>query len=56
MLYEVITIDPTITPARAARLMIDKDVGHLPVVQNGKVIGVVTRTDILTYFYDLLPE
>jgi len=56
MARDVVTIDPTITPARAARLMIDKDVGHLPVVQNGKVIGVVTRTDILTYFYDLLPE
>lgn len=56
MARDVITIDPSISPARAARLMIEKDVGHLPVMQDGKVIGVVTRTDILTYFYDLLPE
>jgi len=36
--------------------MIENDVGYLPVVEHGKVIGIVTRTDILTYYYDLLPE
>jgi len=56
MARDVISIDPTISPPQAARLMIEKDVGHLPVVQDGKAIGVVTRTDILTYLYDLLPE
>jgi nanoRNase/pAp phosphatase (c-di-AMP/oligoRNAs hydrolase) len=56
MQRNVITIDPTIPPRMAARLMIDKDIGYLPVVQDGQVIGIVTRTDILTYYYDLLPE
>jgi CBS domain-containing protein len=36
--------------------MLKNDVGYLPVVENDKVIGIVTRTDILTYYYDLLPE
>lgn len=53
---DVITIDPATSPTMAARIMIEKDVGYLPVVQDEKPIGIVTRTDILTYYYDLLPD
>ena len=56
MARNVITIDPGEAPAKAARIMIENDVGYLPVVQQKRVIGIVTRTDILTYYYDLLPE
>ncbi len=56
MSRDVITITPTTPPSMAARLMIEKDVGYLPVIQNNKAIGIVTRTDILTYYYDLLPD
>ncbi len=56
MARDIITIGPEVSPTVAARLMIEKDVGYLPVIQDEKVIGIVTRTDILTYYYDLLPE
>ncbi|MFN2356004.1 MAG: CBS domain-containing protein, partial [Desulfopila sp.] len=56
MSRNIITIDPGSAPSIAAGLMIENDVGYLPVVENDKVIGIVTRTDILTYYYDLLPE
>lgn len=56
MARDVITITPNTSPTMAARIMIEKDVGYLPVVQDKKVIGIVTRTDILTYYYDLLPD
>ncbi len=56
MARNILTIEPGDSPSVAARIMIEKDVGHLPVVQDGKMIGIVTRTDILTYYYDLLPE
>ncbi len=56
MARDVITIDPATSPTKAARIMIEKDVGYLPVIQDNKVIGIVTRTDILTYYYDLLPD
>ncbi|MGW8192724.1 MAG: CBS domain-containing protein [Desulforhopalus sp.] len=56
MSRNVITIGPGAAPAVAARIMLENDVGYLPVVENSKVIGIVTRTDILTYYYDLLPE
>ena len=56
MARDIITIAPGASPSTAAGIMIENDVGYLPVVENGKVIGIVTRTDILTYYYDLLPE
>lgn len=56
MARDIITIEPAAPPSTAARIMIENDVGYLPVVENNKVIGIVTRTDILTYYYDLLPE
>ena len=56
MVPDPITVGPEANPAKVARLMIDKNIGHLPVVHEGKVIGIVTRTDILNYLYNLLPE
>ncbi|MCP4134491.1 MAG: CBS domain-containing protein [bacterium] len=52
----VITIDPGKSPVQAAQLMVKHDIGRLPVVENGIIIGIITRSDAMTYFYDLLPE
>jgi tRNA nucleotidyltransferase (CCA-adding enzyme) len=52
----VLTITPDKSPGQAVGLMIKHDVGRLPVVENGEVIGIVTRSDAMLYFYDLLPE
>jgi CBS domain-containing protein len=41
---------------QAAEIMVKHDVGRLPVVDNGQVIGIVTRSDVMRYFYDLLPD
>lgn len=51
-----ITITPDQSPVDAARLMVKHDIGRLPVVQDGKVIGIITRSDTMRYFYDLLPD
>jgi len=56
MARDLISVAPDAIPAQVGRLMLEKNIGHLPVVQDGKVIGIVTRTDILNYFYNLLPE
>ncbi|MGE4560165.1 MAG: CBS domain-containing protein, partial [Desulfobulbus sp.] len=50
----VITISPDALASEAAELMVQKNIGHLPVVQEGKVIGIVTRTDIINYLYGML--
>lgn len=42
-----ITISSDKTVADAAKIMIDRHVGCLPVMQNEKIHGVVTRTDLI---------
>ncbi len=56
MIRDVATIAPDLDPTQAAETMVQKNIGHLPVEHEGKIIGILTRTDILTYFYDMLPE
>lgn len=52
---KVTTISPEALASEAAELMVQKNIGHLPVVQGEKVIGIVTRTDIINYLYGMLP-
>ena len=52
MTEHVITISPDASVKEAARLMIDKKIGCLPVVEGQKLIGLLTETDILRYVAD----
>ena len=56
MSREIVTIEPGRSPMDASRLMVKHDIGRLPVVESGKVIGIVTRSDAMMYFYDQLPD
>ena len=56
MSREVQTVEPGMGPMHAVRLMVKHDIGRLPVVEDGKIIGIVTRSDTMRYYYDLLPE
>ncbi|HKL75515.1 MAG TPA: CBS domain-containing protein [Halanaerobiales bacterium] len=47
MTEKVITISPEATVEDAATLMSDKDVNRLPVVEGDKLVGIVTRGDIV---------
>jgi CBS domain-containing protein len=42
-----IQIEPDETTARAAKLMLERRIGALPVVENEKLLGIVTRSDLL---------
>ena len=46
----VITIDPGESAARAAEMMAKKKIGALPVVKSGRLVGIVTATDLLLEF------
>jgi CBS domain-containing protein len=51
MTREVVTIEPTASVAAAARLMTERHVKRLPVVDvRGRVIGIVSRCDALRVF------
>ena len=43
----VITIEPDASIQEAANLMKEKGIGHLPVVENGRVVGIVAEGDII---------
>jgi CBS domain-containing protein len=45
-----ITISPLRTVADAASLMLDENVSRLPVVENGRLVGIVTRHDLVRAF------
>jgi len=42
---DVVTIEPNIDVGQAARIMREKNIGALPVVENGKLVGIVTERD-----------
>jgi len=56
MVRDCMTIEAGKSPTDVSRLMVKHDIGRLPVVQDEQVIGIITRSDVMLYFYDLLPE
>ena len=47
MSSEIHTTTPDMLVADAARLMIDRRVGCLPVIENERLVGIVTETDFV---------
>ncbi|MFO8090478.1 MAG: CBS domain-containing protein [Desulfatiglandaceae bacterium] len=56
MSTNVITVPSDASVREVARLMATHDIGRVPVVENGSVVGIVTRSDVMRYYYDLLPD
>jgi acetoin utilization protein AcuB len=50
MSQSVLTVGPDRDARDAAQLMLDHKIGALPVVDAGRVIGIVTETDLLRAF------
>ena len=50
MTKSVITVGPDRDAADVARLMLDQKIGALPVTDGGRLIGIVTETDMLRAF------
>jgi CBS-domain-containing membrane protein len=49
---EVMTVDPTTKVSEIADLMCDKKIHSLPVVENGKLVGIVSRIDLIRSMVD----
>ena len=54
MTWGVVTVRPETEIRRAARLMREQRIGALPVVEGGRVVGILTETDVLRAFQDVL--
>lgn len=53
MTTEVKTLSPDTPLAEIQRLMVQWDIGRLPVLQDGQLVGIVTRTDVLRHLHEL---
>ena len=56
MTWVVVTTDPEATIARAAVVMFERRIGSLPVVEDGKLVGILTERDLLLALARELPD
>jgi len=54
MTKKVKTVDANTPIEEAARIMADSKIGGLPVVSDGRVVGVITETDLFKIFLELM--
>jgi acetoin utilization protein AcuB len=49
-----VTVRPTATLEEAAQIMLERQFGGLPVVVNGQLVGIITISDIVQAFLDVM--
>jgi acetoin utilization protein AcuB len=54
MTKQVLTVTVDTPIEEAARLMADNKIGGLPVMRDGKVVGIITETDLFKIFLEML--
>jgi CBS domain-containing protein len=50
MVKKVITVGPDAEIPEAGRIMVEKKIGCLPVIEKDRLVGMVTETDIIEYY------
>jgi acetoin utilization protein AcuB len=56
MTREVLTLPPNVFVADAARLMRRERIGAIPIVEGARLVGILTRSDVLDAFIDVEQE
>jgi acetoin utilization protein AcuB len=54
MTKQVITISEDTPLEEAARIMADNKVGGLPIIRDGRLVGIITETDLFKIFLEML--
>ncbi len=54
MIRKPITADPDMSMDEVAQIVLEKRIGGLPVVEKGKLVGVITVVDVLSAFITLM--
>jgi acetoin utilization protein AcuB len=54
MTREVLTVNHDTPIEEAARIMADNKIGGLPVIQDDKVVGIITETDLFKIFLEMM--
>ena len=50
MTWRIVTIEPDADLVRAGLLMFDRRIGSLPVIDQGRLVGIITERTILEAF------
>jgi acetoin utilization protein AcuB len=51
---DVINVGPDVTIEEAARIMVEKKIGCLPVLEDDVVVGIITETDLLAQLVSMM--
>lgn len=54
MTEKPLTVSPSTTLENATQTLLSRKIGGLPVTENGRLVGVITTTDLLQAFLDVL--
>jgi len=54
MTRDVITVEESDPIEEAARIMVDNKIGGLPVMREGKLVGIITETDIFKTLMEMM--
>jgi acetoin utilization protein AcuB len=54
MTKKVITVEKDTPIEEAARIMVDQKIAGLPVTSSGKIVGMITETDLFKIFLELM--
>jgi acetoin utilization protein AcuB len=54
MTPDPITVTPDTPLEKAARLILENKIGGLPVVEEGKLVGIITETDLIRTLVEML--
>jgi len=54
MAKDLITVEEDTPIEQAARIMADNKIGGLPVMRDGKLVGIITETDLFKIFLELM--
>jgi CBS domain-containing protein len=50
----LIVVSPKDSAARAARLLLDRKINAVPVVEDGRLVGIVSRSDLLRLLVEIV--
>ena len=50
MVPKVVTVSPEMALCEATKIMVEQKIGCLPVVEGGRLVGLITETDILCQY------
>jgi CBS domain-containing protein len=56
MTRDPVTVTPRTRLKAAVEIFLTRRVGALPVVEDGRLVGILSDTDIMRVAFDLLPD